>query len=146
GESASGVQLFVVLAVLPAFCEEIAFRGFILSGLRRGFRPWPAIFLSSFLFSLYQMNVFQFIPHFIFGVVLGLLVVRTGSLWPAVTFHLVYNSILMGPALLPATYGWAGDVVGDVGGLRAAFSAGCLVAAAGLLGLVWKLGKQPEAA
>jgi sodium transport system permease protein len=101
GESASGPQLFVVLAVLPAFCEEIAFRGFILSGLARTFRPWSAILLSSFLFALYQMNIFQFVPHFLFGIVLALLVTRTGSLWPAVVFHLVYNSLVMGPVLVP---------------------------------------------
>jgi sodium transport system permease protein len=105
GESAVGVQLFVVLGVLPALCEELAFRGFILTGLRQSFRPWSAILLSSFLFALYQMNVFQFIPHFLFGIVLAVLVVRTGSIWPAIVFHLVYNAVLMGPALLPGVFG-----------------------------------------
>src|SRR5262249_218377 len=65
-------QWFGVLAVLPALCEEIAFRGFILSGLRRRFRPWTSILLSSFLFALYQMNVFQFVNHFALGILLGL--------------------------------------------------------------------------
>ena len=59
------------MAVLPALCEELAFRGFILTGLRRHFRPWTAVFLSSILFALFQMNVFQFVPHFILGVVLA---------------------------------------------------------------------------
>jgi sodium transport system permease protein len=141
GRSVSGVQLFIVLAVLPALCEEIAFRGFILSGLRRGFRPWPAVLLSSFLFSLYQMNVFQFVPHFLLGIVLGLLVVRTGSLWPAVVFHFTYNSLLMLPVLMPDV----SESVGDVSRLRAVFSVVGLPVAAALLWLVWALGKQPEA-
>jgi sodium transport system permease protein len=141
GQSVSGVQLFIVLAVLPALCEEIAFRGFILSGLRRGFRPWPAVLLSSFLFSLYQMNVFQFVPHFLLGIVLGLLVVRTGSLWPAVVFHFTYNSLLMLPVLMPDV----SESVGDVSRLRAVFSVVGLPVAAALLWLVWALGKQPEA-
>ena len=53
--------------MLPALCEELAFRGFILTGLRRRFRPWTAVFLSSFLFALFQMNVFQFADHFVLG-------------------------------------------------------------------------------
>ena len=40
-------QAFAV-AVLGALCEELAFRGFILSGLRRRFKPWMAVFVSSF--------------------------------------------------------------------------------------------------
>src|SRR6185312_15950448 len=41
---------FLVMAVLPAFCEELAFRGFILMGLLRAFRPFTAVLLSAFLF------------------------------------------------------------------------------------------------
>ena len=58
------INYLVVLAVLPALCEELAFRGFILTGLRRRFHPWTAVFLTSFLYALFQMNVFQFVPRF----------------------------------------------------------------------------------
>ena len=68
---ANRLWFLLVLGLLPALCEELAFRGFILTGLSRRFRPWTAVLLSSFLFALYQMNVFQFAPHFIFGVILG---------------------------------------------------------------------------
>ena len=56
---------FALLVIVGAVSEEFAFRGFILSGLRQRFRPATAIFLSSFLFALSQMNVFQFVPHFL---------------------------------------------------------------------------------
>jgi hypothetical protein len=81
--------------LLPAVCEELAFRGFILTGLARRFRPWTAIFLSSFLFALYQMTVFQFVPHFVLGLILGFLTLRTGSVFPAMVFHLVYNCLII---------------------------------------------------
>jgi sodium transport system permease protein len=105
GGGASPGGYFFVLALLPALCEELAFRGFILQGLLRGFRPRSAILLSAFLFALYQMNVFQFVPHFVFGVILGLLVVRSGSVLPAMVFHLVYNVLLLAPAVLPGVRG-----------------------------------------
>jgi sodium transport system permease protein len=99
------LEYFLVLAVLPAICEELAFRGFILSGLSRRFRPLTAMFLSSFLFALYQMNVFQFAAHFVFGLVLALLVQRTRSVYPAMVFHLVFNSLVMLPLLAPDALG-----------------------------------------
>ena len=54
--------------MLGAVSEELAFRGFILSVVsKRRFKPWTAVFISSFLFALSQMNVFQFVPHFVVG-------------------------------------------------------------------------------
>jgi sodium transport system permease protein len=85
----------LVFALLPAICEELAFRGFILSGLQRRFRPRTAILLSSFLFALFQMNVFLFLPYFFLGVIGGLLTVRSKSLLPAIIFHLLHNAVLI---------------------------------------------------
>jgi sodium transport system permease protein len=86
----------VVLALLPSVCEELAFRGFILTGLRRRFRPWTAILLSSFLFAVFHANVFQFLPSFLLGAVLGVLAVRTGSILPCILFHLAHNALMIG--------------------------------------------------
>jgi sodium transport system permease protein len=100
-----GGWAFLALVILPAVCEELAFRGFILAGLRRYLRPWPAILLGAFLFSLYHMNVFQILPTFILGVVLGVLTVRSGSILPAMLFHLLHNSLLVGRVMLPSGMG-----------------------------------------
>ena len=126
---------FLGLALLPALCEELAFRGFILQGLLRGFRPWSAILLSAFLFAVYQMNVFQFVPHFVFGVILGLLVVRAGSVLPAMVFHLVYNTLLLGPAVLPGVEDVLEKVV-PAGQARLVMAAVCAVLACVGLGLL----------
>ncbi len=88
------------LVILSALCEELAFRGFILSGLRSRLRPWTAILLSSFLYAVYQMNVLQALPHFLLGIVLALLVVRSGSLISAIVFRLVWEFLLWGPLFL----------------------------------------------
>jgi sodium transport system permease protein len=98
----SGMWAFLALVVLPAVCEELAFRGFILTGLRRYFQPWPAILLGGFLFSLYHMNVFQLLPTFILGVVLGVLTVRFGSVLPAMLFHFLHNSLLVWRTMIPS--------------------------------------------
>jgi sodium transport system permease protein len=98
---ASRWQFLLILGVLPALCEEIAFRGLILSGLERRFRPWTAVLLSSFLYAVCRMHIFQLVPFFLAGVVLALIVRRTRSLWPALAFHLVWNLLLLGPVLFP---------------------------------------------
>jgi membrane protease YdiL (CAAX protease family) len=96
--------------LLPAICEEIAFRGFILNGLRSRFHPWTAILLSSFLFALSHLNVFQFIPSFVLGVVLGLLAVRSSSVLPGMLFHLLHNTLVIAPVLLAGTIGQTIDL------------------------------------
>ena len=45
-------QVLLLLAVVPAVCEELAFRGFILSGFRHLGHRWRAIVLSAIFFGL----------------------------------------------------------------------------------------------
>lgn len=99
------------LMLLVSVCEEVMFRGFILTGLARRFTPWGALFLSSFLFALFPLNVYQVIPHFLLGLLLGLLAQRTGSLLPAIAFHAAYNTLVgvglvAGPRLFPEVFAY----------------------------------------
>jgi sodium transport system permease protein len=127
GQGAGSGLYLLVIGVLPALCEELAFRGFILSGLRRRFRPWTAILLSSFLYAVYQMNVFQAVPYFLAGVVLALLVLRTGSVASAMVFHFVWNVLSITPVLQPRWLPQLDD------GWGLGVMAACLVLAAPLM-------------
>ncbi len=96
GESPVDAALaLLAFALVPAVCEEMAFRGFILTGLYRRFRPRNAVLVSAFLFALYHLNVFLFLPAFGLGVVLGLLTLRGRSLAPAVLLHFLHNALLL---------------------------------------------------
>ena len=86
----------LVLALVPAITEEFAFRGYILSGLARTYRPWTAIVLSALLFAFLHvlLSLFQqFFGAALLGVVLGAIAWRTGSIWPGVVFHFVNNAL-----------------------------------------------------
>jgi sodium transport system permease protein len=83
----------LVLAIAPAICEEIAFRGFVLSGLRSNLGKLPAILLTSLFFGLAHSVLQQSIITFFVGILLGILVVRTGSIFPCIAFHAVHNSL-----------------------------------------------------
>jgi sodium transport system permease protein len=85
--------VLLAFAVAPAICEEIAFRGFILSGLGRSKRVWLAIGLSSLMFGLMHMIPQQVYNAALLGLVLGLLAVRSGSIFPSMLFHFLWNSL-----------------------------------------------------
>ncbi|REK18661.1 MAG: CPBP family intramembrane metalloprotease [Planctomycetota bacterium] len=85
--------LLLVIAVIPAICEELAFRGFILSGLRHMGHKWTAIVVSSVMFGATHAILQQSIVATLIGVVLGFIAVQSGSLVPCVLFHAVNNSM-----------------------------------------------------
>ena len=86
-------QLILLLALTPAICEELAFRGFILSGLRRMGHKWGAIVLCSVFFGLTHGLLQQSLAACIVGILIGYVVVKTGSLWPGVLYHFAHNGL-----------------------------------------------------
>jgi sodium transport system permease protein len=88
-------SILLVLALVPAICEELAFRGFILSGLRHMGHKWAAIFATSVFFGATHGVLQQSLAAGVVGIVLGYLAVQTGSLLPSVLFHIVYNSLTL---------------------------------------------------
>lgn len=85
--------LLGVFALAPAVCEELAFRGFVLSGLGRSGRTGLAVVGSSLAFGIMHMIPQQVFNASLLGLVLGLIAVRSGSLLACVVFHLIYNSL-----------------------------------------------------
>lgn len=86
----------LILALVPAICEEVAFRGFILSGLESGHRTRSAIVMSALLFGFLHVLVSLFHQLFnagVLGLVLGLLAVRSRSLLPGIVFHFLNNAL-----------------------------------------------------
>lgn len=115
--SAPWWQAVLLIAVTPAICEELAFRGFILSGLRTTGHKWPAIVISSIFFGLAHGVLQQSLAAVVVGCVIGYVAVKTGSLWTGVLFHLTHNtlSLILGRTALagipegPLQWIYAGD-------------------------------------
>ncbi len=85
--------VLMAFALAPAVCEELAFRGFILSGFGRRGRVWLAIILSSVTFGAMHMIPQQVFNATLLGLVLGLMAVHSRSLLPGVVFHFMYNGL-----------------------------------------------------
>ncbi len=80
----------ILLALVPAVCEEYIFRGLIFNGYKKR-NPFGAILMSSLLFGLLHMNVNQFIYAVIMGFVFCMLVHATGTIISSIIAHFIFN-------------------------------------------------------
>jgi len=98
--------LVLLIAVVPAVCEELAFRGFILSGFRHLGHKRRAILYSALLFGIAHGVLQQSLIASLVGMVLGYVAVQGGSILPCMVFHLCHNTLILAssritPAMLP---------------------------------------------
>jgi len=92
GRPASLWVVWLAIGVTPALCEELFFRGLILSGLRR-LGIWPAIVVCALLFGLAHSSIYRLLPTVFIGLLLSWLVWRTGSIWTSIVAHTLNNGI-----------------------------------------------------
>jgi len=79
------------IGVVPAVCEEVLFRGYILRNFERSMNVWVAIVVSGLIFGIFHIRLTQFIPLALLGMLLAWMTIQTRSLWPAVIAHFVNN-------------------------------------------------------
>lgn len=85
-----GMGLIAVVA-LPGICEELLFRGFLLTGLCAHQGPRAGVLGPALIFALTHFNPWQLPALFLFGAFLGLLVYWTHSIYPAIVAHMTNN-------------------------------------------------------
>ena len=131
------VNLFV-MALLPAVCEEMMFRGWLQRVLSNRLNYHVAIWVSAFIFSAIHFQFYGFVPRMIIGAALGYLYCYTGSLWASIIAHFTNNAAAVITAFL-AYNGYTSinfDLIGtgDTWYLSVASVAVCLA----LMGIVKK--------
>ncbi len=93
----------LVIAVTPAICEELVFRGGLQRTLGRWFKnPHVAIWTSAIIFSTIHFQFFGFFPRMFLGAAFGYIYFWTGSLWYPMFAHFINN----GYAVVIAWYGY----------------------------------------
>lgn len=88
-------QTLLVAAVVAPVCEEIVFRGVLLTGFLQRYRPPLAILVSSVLFGVSHMVPQQMVTTTLLGIVLGIIATRTGSILPSMAFHSLHNGMVI---------------------------------------------------
>jgi sodium transport system permease protein len=106
----ASVPLWVVwlmIGLTPAICEELFFRGFVLSGLRR-LGVAPAILVSALLFGLAHSSVYRLLPTAFLGAVFGYMVWRTRSVACSIVAHALNNGLTATMVFAPTYFAWLG--------------------------------------
>ena len=85
------VQVLLFLCIAPGIIEEMAFRGVLLHGLRRRFRPWVLALVVGGVFGLFHTALFRIIPTGFLGVIFAAVTLLTGSIFPAMLWHALNN-------------------------------------------------------
>jgi len=83
------VYLFI-LSISAGICEEVMFRGTIMPALEEH-GVVPAIVLSSLLFALFHVSFLNLFSTFMLGTVMAVVVIKTGSLWGGIFYHMLNN-------------------------------------------------------
>lgn len=83
----------VVMALVPAICEEVCFRGVIQRLAIRSFNMWTGIIVTSLFFSILHLQFQGFLPRFFFSVILGAMYCYSGTIWPSISAHFVANAV-----------------------------------------------------
>ncbi len=93
------IELFgVVTGVCLAapFCEEFFFRGLMQRGVEQAAGSKKALLVTAVVFSAFHLDPIGFLARCELGFVFGLLMLRSGSIWPGVFAHLANNAISVG--------------------------------------------------
>ncbi len=83
-----------LFAVIPAVEEEIFFRGYMLGGVKNGFKLLPILSVS-LCFSLYHGSISQLFYQFIFGIGACFLTIKAKSVIPSMISHFLNNFVIL---------------------------------------------------
>ncbi|HAJ77508.1 MAG TPA: hypothetical protein DCO89_00370 [Clostridiales bacterium] len=82
------------VALLPAICEELIFRGIITNGLKK-YGTITAVVLSAVLFALMHQNLQQLIYQLFLGGVMAFVVIKAGSIIYTMILHFFNNFTIL---------------------------------------------------
>jgi len=96
GKAQSLLFALLIMAVLPAICEEILFRGVIQTNIvKRTGQIHLAVWLSAIFFSAIHFEILGFFSRILLGAVFGYSFVLTKSLWVPIILHFLNNAIIV---------------------------------------------------
>ena len=87
--------LFLATVVIAGFGEEMLFRGFFQGTMEQITSMRKAIITTAIVFAVLHFNPWWFLEIMIFGVIIGVVVLKSGSIFPGVVIHCIKNFLSM---------------------------------------------------
>jgi membrane protease YdiL (CAAX protease family) len=122
----SGFETIFILAVSPAICEEVLWRGTFQGELEPRGKTVRTALTVGLYFGLFHLSAYRIVPTAIVGCILAVVRHRTGSIFPCMLVHGIYNASLLGFHLLEGTAS-AGFLMGFLETPLAALAAAALL-------------------
>ena len=89
------ISVFLLIAVFTPIVEELLFRGLVLDLLSENYGKWISILVSSVIFGFLHIHPVSIFNAFCGGMIYGYIRIRTGSLWPSIILHALWNGHLI---------------------------------------------------
>lgn len=87
------LKMLLVVAVAPAICEELLFRGFLLSSLESKIKPKNAILIVAIVFGVFHMSIVKFLTTALLGYVFAYIAHNSKSIIPGMIMHFINNAL-----------------------------------------------------
>jgi hypothetical protein len=97
--------VILVIALVPAFAEEILFRGLVQRSLEKSLNVTRGVIITGLVFGVFHLNPFSFVPLAAIGIYLGFLTSISGSIYSSIIAHF-FNNLL---AVLALYFGYGDD-------------------------------------
>ncbi len=137
------ILMTLALPLAAAGSEELLFRGVLQRALVKRMPAWIALGLGAVLFAAVHLDLQGFVVRVLLGVLLGVMVLRSRSIFPAMLTHFLYDAVLLGGTAwsvhhlgLKTALRVAGRADGGLSGQELAWYGGVGTA---LVGLGWLL-------
>lgn len=95
GSGLDAVSTVLVVPIVVATCEEIAFRGVIQRLLDVALGPAWAILTTAVAFATFHVEPIGFLARMFLGATFGLVLARTGSILPCVILHAMHDAMTL---------------------------------------------------
>lgn len=138
--SMSPALAIITIALLPAVCEEIFCRGFLLTSMKPLKNQVFIIIAVAVSFGLLHLDLYTFLPSALVGALFALITIKTGSLLIPMILHFANNSLSVIAAY--ANAGSETDASSVLSGLSVQATIGYVLFYLGLAGIFfWFSGK-----
>lgn len=92
-DGVSFVPGVLLMALLPAVCEELMYRGYMFTAFKNKMSIPKAIVIVSLLFGVSHMSMIKIFPTAVLGAALAYMIYKSGSIVTSVIIHFLNNAL-----------------------------------------------------
>ncbi|MDD6402095.1 type II CAAX endopeptidase family protein [Clostridium sp. SM-530-WT-3G] len=93
------VLFILYTCIIAPIFEEVIFRGFILKSMMK-YGNLTAAIVSSIMFSMFHLNLVQFINPILMGIIFCFITIKSNSIKSSIIAHMFNNSLIMFTSVL----------------------------------------------